>query len=149
VADTFLLLRSGRAVARCDAATLLAGPVDPFSARFVGFENVFDLETLARGADGSLRSWLRSRAGPDGIAFATPGLPADGASPSWEGTVRSVRPGPGGVTVEVVADELLVTLRMAPPVVGPLPTMASRLRFGIDRATLRPLGVAGPTERGG
>jgi len=144
VADSFLLLRGGRVVAQGDTETLLRAPVDAFSARFVGFENVFEPVALAAGAPGSLRGWLRERAGPEGIAFPRPEIPsAKDDGPAWEGIVRSVRPGPHGITVEAVADDLLVAVRVAPDVDAPFPALGSRLRFAVDPATLRPLGPPG------
>ncbi|MFZ0830230.1 MAG: ATP-binding cassette domain-containing protein [Thermoplasmata archaeon] len=142
IADSFVVLREGQVRERCDAATLLRAPSDPFAARFVGYENVYDPSSLEAGAPGSLRSWLRERAGPEGIAFASPGISlGSGTVPLWEGTVRSARPGPPGLTVEVVADDLLVTLRIPPPVTPPLPTLGARIRFGIAPETLQALGA--------
>ncbi|MGC2289795.1 MAG: ATP-binding cassette domain-containing protein, partial [Thermoplasmata archaeon] len=87
VADSFVVLASGRVREQCDAMTLLRAPVDPFAARFVGYEDVFDRATLAGGAPGSLRTWLRERSGPDGIAFGTPGVSAGPGGPAvWDGT---------------------------------------------------------------
>ncbi|MGA7860368.1 MAG: ATP-binding cassette domain-containing protein [Thermoplasmata archaeon] len=141
IADSFVVLHEGRVRKQCDAATLLRAPSDPFAARFVGYENVYEPDAFAGGAVGSLRAWLRERAGPEGIAFTCPGLPPGPAgTPLWEGTVRSARPGPPGLAVEVVSDELLVTLRVPPPVAPPLPTLGARIRFGIDASTLQPLG---------
>jgi len=141
IADSFVVLHAGRVREQCDAATLLGAPADPFAARFVGFENVFDLDALGRGGEGSLRSWLLDRSGTEGIAFAGPSLSTGPAtSPLWVGRVRSARPSPQGLIVEVVADELLVTLRLPPPVAAPLPALGERLRFGVDPASLHPLG---------
>jgi ABC-type Fe3+/spermidine/putrescine transport system ATPase subunit len=149
IADSFLVLRGGRVRARCDAAELLRAPSDPFSARFVGFENVFGTAALAPGSGASFRDWLRDRAGPEGVAFGNPLLPpTPTGAPTWDGTVRSVRPSPQGLTVEVIADELLVTLRLPPPVSSPWPTLGGRLRFAVDPASLRPLGVAPLSPRG-
>jgi ABC-type Fe3+/spermidine/putrescine transport system ATPase subunit len=145
VADSFVVLRAGEVREQCDAATLLRAPADPFAARFVGFENVFDPAVLAPGASGSLRSWLGDRAGSEGVAFPSPAYPtAPEIAPAWDGRVRSVRPSPNGITVEVVADDLMITLRVPPPMVGPLPSLGARLRFGIDPGTLQPLGTSPP-----
>jgi ABC-type Fe3+/spermidine/putrescine transport system ATPase subunit len=142
VADSFVVLRGGQVREQCDAATLLRAPSDPFAARFVGYENVYDPSTLDAGARGSLRAWLRERSGPEGIAFPSPSLAlGPGAAPLWEGTVRSARPGPSGLAVEVVADDLMVTLRVPPPMTTSLPTFGVRLQFHLDPATLRPLGA--------
>jgi ABC-type Fe3+/spermidine/putrescine transport system ATPase subunit len=148
IADSFLVLRAGRVREHSDAAAILQAPSDPFVARFVGFVNVYERELLAGGPPGSLRAWLLERAGPEGVALASPTLPPGAFSaPVWEGQVRSARPGPDGVSVEVAADELLVALRVPPPVTSPLPILGTRLRFGIDPATVRPLGIA-PADGG-
>jgi len=148
IADEFVVLRAGRVEEQCDAAALLAAPSDPFVARFVGFENVYDPESLGRGAPGSLRRWLLERAGPEGVAVPSPTIrSAADAAPQWPGTVRSARPGPDGLTIEVVSDDLLVTVRLPPPVTAPLPALGSRVAFAIDPASVRPLGT--PRRRGG
>jgi ABC-type Fe3+/spermidine/putrescine transport system ATPase subunit len=140
IADSFLVLDRGRVLEQCDAATLLAHPANPFAARFVGLENVFEPAALAAGAADSFRGWLRRHAGPLGVAFASPPLPPpSSATPLWDGTVRAARPSPHGLTVEVLADELLVTLVVPPPVKAPLPALGARLRFGVDSSALRPL----------
>lgn len=140
VADSFVVLHRGRMQRQSDAATLLRRPSDGFTARFVGYENVYDRASLDGGAVGSFRSWLRSHAGPDGLAFPSPVPVAEGrGSPAWEGTVRSARPGPSGLVVEVVADDLFVTLRLPPPMTGPLPVLGGRLRFEVDPSSLQPL----------
>jgi ABC-type Fe3+/spermidine/putrescine transport system ATPase subunit len=141
VADSFLILGRGQVRGQYDAATLLRAPPDPFVARFVGFENVYDRATLEASPPSPLRSWLRERAGRDGVALTCPTLPAALAdAPLWEGTVRSARPGPHGLTVEVRADELLVTLRVPPPWAPPFPSLGERVRFGIAADSVHPLG---------
>jgi len=141
IADSFLILGNGQVRGQYDAAALLRAPPDPFVARFVGFENVYDRATLDAGPSTPLRSWLRERAGRDGVALTCPTLPATaGDGPRWEGTVRSARPGPNGLTVEVRVDELLVTLRVPPPWAPPLPSLGERVRFGIEADSVHPLG---------
>jgi len=142
VADSFLVLRAGQVREQCDAATLLRAPADPFAARFVGFENVFDADSLQGASAGSFRSWLRDRAGPEGVAFASPTYPATpGTAPAWEGTVRSARPSPHGVTVEVAADGLIVTLRIPSPVVATVPKLRERVRFAVEPDSIQSLGA--------
>jgi len=150
IADSFVVLHAGAVRSQGDALTLMRSPADAFSARFVGFENVYDVRTLESTRTGSLRAWLLDRAGTDGIAFASPSLPtALAMTPRWEGTVRSARPTPHGVTVEVLVDDLMVTLRVVPPVTTPFPGLGDRLRFGIDPASLLPLGAPWSRTRGG
>ncbi|MFY9716691.1 MAG: ABC transporter ATP-binding protein [Thermoplasmata archaeon] len=142
LADRFLLLRNGRVELASDASALLDAPPDAFAARFVGFENVFDRPRLERGGPGGLGAWLLDRAGPEGIAFAAPGASADGPPHPWTGTVRSARPTPDGVVVEILADGLPIVLRtprsrtQAPPLAG------SRIGFAIDSLALCALGAS-------
>jgi ABC-type Fe3+/spermidine/putrescine transport system ATPase subunit len=144
VADSFLVLEGGRVRGQYDALTLLGHPPDPFVARFVGFDNVFDRALLEATPRTALRSWLLERAGPDGVALTCPTLPPPpGAAPVWEGTVRSARPGPLGLTVELLADELLLTLRVPPPWTPPLPALGGRMWFAIDPGSIHPLGSRG------
>ena len=141
VADSFLVLREGHVRDQCDATSLLRAPSDSFGARFVGYENVYEPDDLRGGAPGSFRSWLRQRAGPEGVAFASPDPSGAGVGlPVWETVVRNARPGPTGVTIESRCDELLVTLRVAPPVVPPLPAPGARLRFSLAPESLLALG---------
>jgi len=142
IADAFVVLGNGRVRGHYDATSLLRAPPDSFGARFVGFENVYDRAALEATPRSPLRAWLLERAGPDGVALTAPTHPApSGTDPLWEGTVRSARPGPFGLTVEVLADDLLVTLRVPPPWSPPLPFLGERLRFRVDSASLHPLGT--------
>jgi ABC-type Fe3+/spermidine/putrescine transport system ATPase subunit len=143
IADTFVVLEGGRGRPPCDATALLHAPNDAFVARFVGFENVFQRNVLEAAPSSSLAAWLLARAGPGGIAFSTPVLFAEPASGDhWDGTVRSARPDPHGVTVVVMSDSLLLTLRMPPPIVPPLPGIGQCVRFAIDPTVVYPLAGA-------
>ncbi|MGI0071658.1 MAG: ABC transporter ATP-binding protein [Thermoplasmata archaeon] len=141
VADTFVVLREGRVRFAGDAATLLAHPSDPFTARFVGFENVYDAPALAVGASGSFAAWLAERAGPAGVAFARPVVPASGrGSGRWPGTVRSVRPDPEGLALTVRSAALLVALRVPLPLASPAPAVGSAVAFDVEEKSIVPLG---------
>jgi ABC-type Fe3+/spermidine/putrescine transport system ATPase subunit len=143
IADSFLVLRAGRPGLSGDAATVLAHPTDTFTARFVGFENVYDRATLERSRPGSLAAWLSERAGAEGVAFPRPTLATAGGSPgAWEGVVRSVRPTPEGLSITLAVDELSVAAQFRPPVATPVPTVGTRGRFDIEETSLRPLGPA-------
>ena len=142
VADSFVVLRDGRVRGRYDAAALLSAPPDPFTARFVGFENVYDRATLEAPPRTPLRSWLLDRAGDDGVALSSPTFAAgEPSGPVWEGTVRSARPGPLGLTVDIHSDDLLVTLRVPPPWSPPVPSLGARVRFAIAEGSVHPLGT--------
>jgi ABC-type Fe3+/spermidine/putrescine transport system ATPase subunit len=141
VADSFLVLYEGRVREQCDALTLLRAPGDPFAARFVGFENVFDRASLDSAAPGTLRGWLRERAGPEGVAFTRAELSDGTPSPeSWEGKVRSARPHPDGLVVEVIVEGLLIHLPVPPPLTAPFPAPGEAVRVRIDPGTLLALG---------
>jgi len=140
VADSFLVLRAGRVAFAGEATAMLAHPSDPFAARFVGFENVYDRATLDAGAPGSFPAWLAARAGPEGVAFARPPLaPADAApGGAWTGVVRSVHPTPEGLSLTVRTDDLLVAIRLPPPA-GPL-SVGAKVRFTVDEKSVHRLG---------
>jgi ABC-type sulfate/molybdate transport systems ATPase subunit len=141
IADSFLVLRRGKVAFLGDAATLLARPFDAFTARFVGYENVFDRASLDAGPAGSLAAWLAERAGPDGVAFPRP--TAATVAPSlgaWEGIVHGAHPTPEGVTLSVRADALPLVLRYAAVPGRTLPATGDRVRFDVDEKSVRPLG---------
>lgn len=147
LADTFIVLHRGRVQVKCDAQTLLRSPSDPFMARFVGFENVYDRATLESALPSPFAAWLLHATGEGGVAFASPVLSTEPEGPeSWEGIVRSVRPTPRGLTLEVRADGLLVSLSMPMPVPHPLPTIGQRRRFRVDPEAVHAL--AGPPPPG-
>jgi ABC-type sulfate/molybdate transport systems ATPase subunit len=145
VADTFLVLGAGEVKLRGDAAALLSRPSDAFTARFVGFENVYDPESLDDGAPGSLTHWLAERAGAEGVAFARP-IVAPGASPSgaWTGVVLRVHPTPEGLSITVRVDALLVALRLPSPLATPPPPVGSSVQFDIEEKSVYPLGESEP-----
>ena len=140
IADSFLVLRNGRAGFQGPPSLLLDRPTDPFTARFVGYENIYDRSALDGGGPGSLPAWLRERAGPGGVAFPRPvpvlGPPRSGA---WEGVVRSARPTPEGLALTVAVGPLSVALRLPPPLAPPLPSVGDRMRFDVEEKSVRPL----------
>ena len=144
VADSFLVLRAGRIGFHGDPAVLLDLPTDAFTARFVGYENVYDCRSLESGPPGSLAAWLRDRAGPGGIAFARPVVNRAAQVPGvWEGVIRSVRVTPDGLDLSATVAPLTVGLRLAPPVSGSLPSTGERVAFDVDEKNVRPLGGVG------
>jgi len=142
LADRFLLLQDGRVELASDATALLDAPPNAFAARFVGFENVFDRTRLERRGAGGLAAWLLERAGPEGVAFAAPGPSAEGVPWRWTGTVRSARPTPDGVVVEMLADGLPLVLRAPRSRTVPPPLVGARIGFDIDPSALCALGAS-------
>jgi len=142
VADAFVVLDRGRVAFRGGPTDLLEHPSDPFVARFVGYENVYDRATLEGSGDRPFVTWLRAEAGPDGIALGNPEVvPTTGVPSTWEGVVRSARPTPEGLRVELAVDDLMVTARLARPWPSPLPAPGNRLRFNVATADVHRLGA--------
>jgi len=140
VADRFLVLRAGAPRFHGEPGALLQRPFDRFTARFAGYENVFDRPSLAQGGPGSLAAWLDARAGPGGVAFPRPAPALDPAAPgSWEGVVRVVRPTPEGLALTVAVGPVGVALRQPSTADGRLPGVGDRLRFDVEEKSLRPL----------
>ncbi len=149
VADSFLVLRRGRPGFLGTPSELLASPIDPFTARFVGFENVFARAALAREAAGSFGAWLAGRAGEGGVAFARPAVDLGARTAArWEGMVRSVRPTPEGLAFTVVVGGLSVALRSAGPAPVRWPAVGERLRFDAEEKSLHLLAPPAPDSPG-
>jgi putative spermidine/putrescine transport system ATP-binding protein len=141
VADEFVVLRAGRVQFSGDANALLGRPSDAFSARFVGYENVYPRSVLDTAGTEEFAAWLRARSGPDGVAIPRPNLSSEGGR--WGGTVSSVRPTPEGVTVSLRVGSLDVVARSPHPNGSRVPTTGSAVRFDVDEASVRPLAEPG------
>ena len=139
VADSFLELERGAVRRIGDAPTLLRDPKDAFTARFVGFENVYDRAALAGAPAGSLAAWLATESGPAGVAFARPAL-AVGAAGAWRAVVRGIHPTPEGVAVAADATGLRVALRLPPPFSTAIPSLGETVSFDLPAESLRRLG---------
>jgi ABC-type Fe3+/spermidine/putrescine transport system ATPase subunit len=146
LADEFVVLRGGHVQFRGDAGPLLRRPNDAFTARFVGYENVFSRAALDAAVAEEFAAWLRTRSGEEGVAFARPRLSTDAGK--WTGTVRSVHPSPEGVTVSLRVGSLDIVAR------SPLEetprgsfSVGGSVRFHLEETALRPLGL--PEERRG
>ena len=144
LADSFVVLDHGKMRFSGGPVDLLEHPSDAFVARFVGYENVYDRTTLEEGSNRPFRAWLLAGAGPEGVALGNPEVvPTTGVPSTWEGLVRSARPGPEGLRVELAVDDLLVSVRILRPWPERLPTVGTRLRFNVEPTDIHPLG-AGP-----
>ena len=143
LADSFLILHGGQVRWRGDATALLDHPIDRFTARFVGFENVFDRAELEATASTPLAAWLLERSFGEGIAFARPMIARTPGAlrVEWEGAVQSARPTPEGVAVTLKVGGLTVAVRLEVPWSGALPAAGQRLAFSVDPKSLHPLGL--------
>jgi len=146
VADEFVVLRGGAVQHRGDAASLLDQPRDAFTARFVGYENVFARTALAAAAGEEFAAWLLAHSGPEGIAFPRPVLaPETGSVGRWSGTVRSVHPTPEGLAVSVRVGGQDISARASWTDGRRVPSVGGLTRLDVDEKSLRPLGnAAGP-----
>ena len=145
VADTFVVLDRGRVRWRGDAAALLERPSDAFTARFAGYENVFDRADLEADSGSPLAAWLLDRAGSEGVACGRPVVAASRPrDPPWEGSVESVRPTPDGVAVGLRVGALRVAVQLERPWTGSLPLLGDRLRFTVDEGSVHALGGRRP-----
>ncbi len=148
-ADSLLVLRAGRPLYVGAPMSLLDAPVDAFTARFVGYENVYNRSILDAAPPGSFAAWLAARAGPGGVAVSRPAVRATPVTPAaWDGIVRSARPTPEGLVLTLRVGGLDLSARTPPPVTTPLPTVGERVSFVIEEMNVRPLG-AGPALAGG
>ena len=146
LADSFIVLDRGRMRFSGGANDLLERPSDAFVARFVGYENVYDRAALEDGTDHPFTAWLLRGAGPEGVALGNPeAVPTTGVPSSWEGVVRSARPSPEGLRVELAVDDLMVAVRLPRSWPGKLPTVGERLRFNADATALHRLGPGART----
>ena len=67
LASRFVVLEGGRVRFDGPPELLSAGPLDRFTARFLGYENLFSREELASAEAAPLASALLSASGPDGV----------------------------------------------------------------------------------
>ena len=148
IADSFVVLDHGRVQLSGGPLDLLDRPSNAFVARFVGYENVYDRAALEAGQHQPFTAWLLSSAGTEGVALGTPeAVPTIGVPSTWEGVVRSARPNPEGVRVELAVDDLLVAVRLPRPWPARLPAVGDRIRFNVDGATVHPLGSGSRSGR--
>ena len=142
LADRFLLLGRGRVLLAGDARTLVDRPPDAFTARFAGYENVCLRSELA-AAPGTFASWLREGCGSEGVAFPSPFLGPAGGLGRWTAEVRSVRPDPDGISVELSVEGLPVRARTPWRTAVAGIAVGARVKFDLAPQELRPLGRSG------
>jgi ABC-type Fe3+/spermidine/putrescine transport system ATPase subunit len=91
LADRIHLLHGGESRFDGPLADLEERPVDRFSARFLGFENVLAPETLASAPPGPLRDRLQAASGPGGLAVPSRAIRVGGAGGGIEAELRAWR----------------------------------------------------------
>ncbi len=138
VASRLVLLERGR-VRFSGAPTALAeGPIGRFAARFLGYENLYAPEELARVGAPALAGALLRACGPAGLAVPASAVqlaaaPAGAAA----GTVTALRWTSAGWSAEVRAGPLLLR---GPPAAGPPPLRVGEpVAVAVDLSRTRPL----------
>ncbi|MCI4362804.1 MAG: ABC transporter ATP-binding protein [Thermoplasmata archaeon] len=135
LADRIHLLHGGESRFDGPLADLEERPVDRFSARFLGFENVLAPETLASARPGALRDRLQAAAGPGGLAAPSRAIRIGGTGAGIEAELRAWRG--RGRTVVVAADGL--TLLGEAERGTPAPPVGSRVLVQLREEELRAL----------
>ena len=141
LADRLLLLDDGRAAFLGATTTLAEGPLTPFLARFIGYENVIARAALENAVPTPLRDWLLERSGPEGIALAAESIElVDRSATGFDGRLRHVAPRPNGVDLRVEVDGwLLVARHRLTPGDGGSPRLGEDLRVRLSAERARPL----------
>lgn len=141
LATNVMVLETGRVRFQGDLAELPRSPLDRFTARFLGFENLFSMQEL-RASDGALGRTLREGAGPGGIVVPDDALRM---TPATSGPdlvrVHAVRWTPRGWSLALRDGALTFYLHVP---AGPLGVrIGETARLEVDPARLRPLADAG------
>ncbi len=140
LADRVLVLERGRPRYHGPVDGLIARPPDVFSARFVGYENVYGPESLRTAGDSVFGRRLLESAGPEGVGMRAPSLDPEGP---WTGEVRSVEPVLGGFGGRAVVEGFPVRYRGSGPRVRP----GEKARFSVPDDSLVALGGPGAGDR--
>ena len=137
LADRLAVLDGGRQGFDGPPEALERRALDRFTARFLGFENVYSVDELARAGDGPLACALAAVAGPGGVAVPARALEwRTGSEEPRRGRVRSLRWERDGWTVLVDDAGLCVRLR-APS--DARPRIGEAVAVRVETSAVRPL----------
>ena len=145
VATTYAVLSKGRWRFVGDPHAFAQAPLDRFTARFLGFENLYSPAELERAGARPAAAALRAGAGPGGVAVP-PSAVRWGPAPGAPGRVVAVRPTPAGWVVALREGGL--TFHVTAP--GPVPgvRVGDAVELSLDGSLLRPLeGPGTPHDR--
>lgn len=138
LASRLVVLEGGRVRFDGPPQELPTIPLDRFTARFLGFENLFSRGELERAVEDPLGRALLEAAGPDGVAVPAGAVrwstTVDGLS---AGTVSALRWSAGGWSVTIRRGELLLRAATTPE---PPPVRAGdRVGVEVDGGRCKPL----------
>jgi thiamine transport system ATP-binding protein len=142
LADRFLVLDNGTPTFSGSSGDLVRAPTDPFVARFVGYENVFEPAALAaRAGSSALARTLGAHAGPAGVA-APPFEVSPSEGSELRATVERVVPNPDGPRLIGTSDGLPVVLVWKDSGLGPAPRLGRSVGFRVDPSRLHALAAS-------
>jgi ABC-type Fe3+/spermidine/putrescine transport system ATPase subunit len=140
VASTYVVLAAGRVRYSGPPRALASGPLDRFTARFLGYENLFARADLEAARADPVGAALLAAAGAGGIVVP-PGAVRWIPRATGAAVVAGLRATPAG---------WVATLRQGPltfrlPIDGPTPSvrLGDRVALEVDAGGLRPLEAAG------
>ena len=139
LASRIVVLERGRVRSDGPPEALAAGRLDRFTARFLGYENLFLKEELMTAQDSGLGSMLLRASGPAGVVVPTEALAWERAPTSAESSarVRAVRWTAAGWVIAFQQGAL--TLHSAPTRDPPLVRVGDPVGLIVDPARVRPL----------
>lgn len=139
LASRIVVLEQGRICADCRPDELSRRTLDRFTARFLGYQNLFSRPELVQAASGSLGALLLDHAGPGGIVVPTDALRWDraGSTGPHAAEVRAVRWTAAGWVVAVQQGSLV--LHGGPTPEAPNIRAGTPVTLRVDPAQLRPL----------
>lgn len=139
LASDYVVLAGGRTRYAGPAAGLAGSPLDRFIARFLGYDNLYSRDELARATTMEVGRQLAAIAGPGGIAVPPAALhwrPAD----SGNGTVAGLRATHAGWVVSLRAGALVFRVRVDGPIPGV--RVGDPVALAVDPEAVRPLDAA-------
>lgn len=140
LASHYAVVSAGRVRFVGDPGEFARAPLDRFTARFLGFENLYGSHEIEGAGGRPFAALLRAMAGPAGVVVPPSAIrwtPVAGA----EGRVAAVRPTPAGWVVALRDGGLTFHVTVPGPVPGV--RVGDAVELSLDEHLLRPL------ERGG
>ncbi|MCI4352077.1 MAG: ATP-binding cassette domain-containing protein [Thermoplasmata archaeon] len=147
LASRWVVLEHGRVRFDAPPEALSRGPLDRFTARFLGYENLYSPTELAHAGNGSLAPLLRAAAGPGGIVVPSNSLRwRAGAGGPHAARVEATRRISSGWVLALRQGGL--TFHAAPYRVVPSVRVGDTVSIDLDLDALKPLEASPVSEAG-
>jgi ABC-type Fe3+/spermidine/putrescine transport system ATPase subunit len=140
VGDRCLVLGGGRVRFRGEGAALAEAPPDRFSARFVGYENVYACAELARCRGEPFADLLAMRAGAEGVCLPARGGLAPAGGSRFRARLERRRRLPSGDRVWLRVGGLGLCLDVPARSELKDAPVGAEVGFDLEETALRPLG---------